>query len=162
MATNGEGTVTRGFIHNMIYDYIIDLTPCKIPEPLIIGAIRNVQERIDNGRLLGQLVNDDDDLAVDIMNITHMVSRLEYKHRRVRCTIKVLDIPKGRAINPFIKSGNLLPVIVGKGSMNAITGEMEEWRIKSVGYMTQVSFPVQFYADHLWNNGHFKEELFTL
>ena len=146
----------------MTYEYILDMNQSKIPDHLMRQAVANKQQRIREGKFVGQMVNEDADLDIDITKISHMVTLMEYKQHRMRIKIVSLNLPNGAMLNNFIQLGAVYPTIVGKADMNQLTGRFDDYTIKSVGYLTTEIFPVKLYSDTEWNGSHFDEDIFTL
>lgn len=144
------------------HDYIIDLTECTIPVEMIEDAVMRAQIRVETGRMTGQLVENDDDLVMDITKISHMVTHLSYKHKKLHVKISLLDLPNGRLVKNMMDCGMLWPCVVGGAKKSDITGQMIDWQIKSFGYMTTEVFPVRPYTDTEWQGDFFKEDLFNV
>jgi hypothetical protein len=149
----------------MEFDYVIDLTQCKIPEKLIFDAVGKAQARIGESKFVGQMVNSETDShTLNLAEITHYTSFMEYKRRKLRVKINTFNIARSNAVVPILENDIMHPVIVGDGRMNAFTGQLDLWRIKSIGITMLPTFPCQKFEDRLWCNEHFEEQgdLFTL
>ena len=72
-------------------------------EQTIDKAIQQFKEQVDRGQALGELGNQTDPL-INLMNISHRVTRLELVNKTLNIDIEVLDNNSGRKLNDILLS----------------------------------------------------------
>jgi hypothetical protein len=92
------------------------------PREVLEKAVADVQERVENGQMLGEL--NSTGYSAKLGDVSHQVTSLKMEGDKVVAEVLILDTPAGKILqelvdrgeNPTLKAPKLSPV--GKGDVN--------------------------------------------
>lgn len=132
----------------------------KYPLGEITSAVTGMMKRVAEGYTVYGELNHPDNLAIDLNNVSHIITEMRMDGTNAMGKAKLLNTPKGQIVKAILEGGGKLGVS-SRGSGNVVEGNVSQFSLVTVDIVATPSAP-DAYPAHVMEALNGETKIMTL